>query len=143
MIRTRYGDLFSLYHALADSQHLWWTETWISPYEDDTPVSSPTYPLDKDGRKRLELLLQQSYSHTIIVDENDNLRYATQTPFTERQIKDFSPLAKSLESYAGKRMTLSELAEAISACRVGISEKFVQEQLEILFAEDKEKDTKH
>lgn len=142
LIRTRHGDMFSLYYGLADPRHLWWTETWISPYEDETPESSPTYPLDKEGRKRLELLLRQSYSHTIIVDENDNLRCVMKTPFTERQIKDFPPITESLESYAGKRLTLSELAEAISECLAGISEDLVREQLEILFAEDQEEGTK-
>ena len=136
LCRTKYADVFFFYPVVADSKRLWWTETWIYPYDDELIGPSPVDPLAKDARKRLNLLLNQEYSYTLIVDENNNLRCARKIFFTKSQREGFPKLTDLLIEYEGKVISLIQAKNAMDDYLVKISKSQLQQQFELLLREE-------
>jgi hypothetical protein len=133
--RTKYAGMFFFYVVVADVKDLWWTETWIFPYDDSLIVPSIEDPLSKDARKRLSLLLNQEFSYALIIDENNKLRCVRKISFTESQRKLLPKLIGVLEEYAGKRLTLLQAKNAMDDYLANIDRVFLQQQFECLLRE--------
>jgi hypothetical protein len=128
-------DMFFFYVIVADEKDLWWTETWIFPYDDERIGPAPNDPLAKDGRKRLSQLFKQEFSYCLIVDENNNLRCARKIFLTASQKKAFPILAKTLKDYEGKRISLVQVQDAIDRYTDTISKPKLERQFEGLLSE--------
>jgi len=136
LCRTKHADLFFFYPVIAEAKHLWWAETWIFPYDDEVIGPSVDDPLAREARKRLNLLLNQTYSHTLIVDENNKLRGAREIPFTKTQRNEFPKLAELLKGYEGKRISLVQAKSAVEDYLATISRPQLCRQFESLIREE-------
>jgi tetratricopeptide (TPR) repeat protein len=136
LCRTKYADLFFFYPIVADSKDLWWTETWIYPYDDELIDSFPNDPIAKDARKKLSLLLNQEYSYALIVDENNKLRCTRKVSFTKSQREGFSKLTEVLKEYEGNKISIVQAKNAIDDYLAKISKSQLQQQFELLLREE-------
>jgi hypothetical protein len=128
--------MFFFYPVVADARDLWWTETWIFPYDDEPIGPAPDDPLAKEERKKLNLLLNQTYSRALIVDENNKLRCARKIPFTKTRRNELSKMAELLKGYEGKRISLVQAKRAIDDYLATISKLQLQQQFELLLREE-------
>jgi len=136
LCRTKQADLFFFYPVVADAKDLWWAETWIFPYDDELIGPAPDDPLAKEARKKLNLLLNQAYSHALIIDENSKLRCARTIPFTKTQRNEFPKLAGLLKFYKGKRISLAQAKSAMEDYLATIGKLQLQQQFELLLREE-------
>jgi hypothetical protein len=136
LCRTKHADMFFFYPVVADARDLWWTETWIFPYDDEPIGPAPDDPLAKEERKKLNLLLNQTYSRALIVDENNKLRCARKIPFTKTRRNELSKMAELLKGYEGKRISLVQAKRAIDDYLATISKLQLQQQFELLLREE-------
>jgi DNA-directed RNA polymerase subunit RPC12/RpoP len=136
LCRATSADLFFFYPVAADEKNLWWTETWIYPYDDEPIGPAPDDPLAKEARKRLTLLLNQEFSYVLIVDEYDRLRCARRIPFTKSQRQGFPALAGALKEYEGKRISLAQAKDSMDEYLAEISKPQLLQQFELLLKEE-------
>ena len=133
---TKHADLFFFYPIVADSRRLWWAETWIFPYDDERIGPAPDEPLAKEERRKLSLLLSQTYTHALIVDENSRLRCARKIPFTKSQREEFSKLSELLTEYEGKGISLVQAKSALDTYLGWVKKPFLEQQFELLLREE-------
>jgi len=136
LCRTKHADMFFFYPVIADIKNLWWTETWIFPYDDEMIDPGPYNPLSKEARKRLSLLLNQEFSYALIVDENNKLRCDRKITFTKSQKEGFPLLNKVIRQYKGNRISLAQAKNAIDDYLTKIDELQLQQQFELLLREE-------
>ena len=110
----------------------------IYPYDDEVIGPAPDDPLAKESRKKLNLLLNQTFSHVLIVDENNKLRCARKIPFTKTQRNGFPKLAELLKGYEGKRISLVQAKSAMDDYLATISKPQLQQQFELLLREEQD-----
>lgn len=135
LCRNEYADMFFFYPVIADAKDMWWTETWIFPYDDEMIGPAPHDPLSKEARKRLSLLLNQEYSYALIVDENNKLRCTRKISFTKLQRERFPKLTEALKEYEGKRISLDQTKNAMDDYLTKIGKSQLQQQFELLLRE--------
>ncbi len=100
----RNGDIFSIYPLVLDNpREPAFKETWIKPYEDDEGVEQSD-PLSAESRKRLQLLLNQTYTQMVFINNQDQIIFTRQVPFTPNQQKLFKLYSKRLAELQGKHL---------------------------------------
>lgn len=131
----RLGDIYSLYPLVLDDQKdPFFKETWLRPY-DDLPDMAIRDPLSTESRKKLSLLLNQTFVWMIFVDFSDTILWARKVDFTKNQIKKNKEYATKLDRYIGKTLLNMQGIALLQEYMKAVPMAVLQSQFQQLFKE--------